>query len=97
MKCPFCITPCGTEWCPYTEEESMKKSEMIDCIKGDLARMDLDFLHGRNLDKTSYHDRVEMLSGYFILFAERYGMLPPRAHLPKLGVSDNAWEPENEA
>jgi hypothetical protein len=39
--------------------------------------MDLDYLHGRNLDKTTYHQRIEMLTGYFLLFAERYGMLPP--------------------
>ena len=97
MRCPFCITPCGTQWCPYTEEEDMKKSDMIDAIKGDLARMDLDFLHGRNLDKTSYQDRVELVTSYVLYFAERYGMLPPRAELSKLGIYDNAWEPENEA
>ena len=57
----------------------MKKSEMLEAIKGDLARMDLDYLHGRNLDKTTYHQRVEMLTEYFLLFAERYGMLPPVA------------------
>ncbi len=27
---------------------------------------------------------------------EQIGMLPPRTDLPKLGVSDNAWEPEDE-
>lgn len=27
---------------------------------------------------------------------EQKGMLPPRTDLPKLGISDNAWEPENE-
>jgi hypothetical protein len=27
---------------------------------------------------------------------EDQGMLPPRCELPKLGISDNAWEPENE-
>lgn len=97
MRCPFCTIPCGTEWCAYTEkEEDMKKSEMIDHIKGDLARLDLDFLHGRNLDRTTYHERVEMLSGYILYFVEKYGMLPPRAQLPKLGVSDNAWESESE-
>jgi hypothetical protein len=95
MRCPFCITPCRTEWCAYAdEEEVVKKSEMIDYIKDDLARMDLDFLHGRNLDKTTYHERVELLSNYILLFVEKYGMLPPRAHLPKLGISDNAWETE---
>jgi hypothetical protein len=25
---------------------------------------------------------------------EKAGMLPPRIELPKLGISDNAWEPE---
>lgn len=55
----------------------MKRSEMVDAIKGDLARMDLDFLHGRNLDKIPYHARIEMLTQYFLMFAERYGMSPP--------------------
>jgi hypothetical protein len=27
---------------------------------------------------------------------EKAGMLPPRCELPKLGISDNAWESENE-
>jgi hypothetical protein len=27
---------------------------------------------------------------------ENQGMLPPRCELPKLGISDNAWESENE-
>lgn len=27
---------------------------------------------------------------------ENQGMLPPRSDLPKLGISDNAWESENE-
>ena len=27
---------------------------------------------------------------------EKAGMLPPRTDLPKLGISDNAWEPEDE-
>ena len=27
---------------------------------------------------------------------EDQGMLPPRCELPKIGISDNAWEPENE-
>lgn len=57
----------------------MKRSEMIQAIKGDLARMDLDFLHGRNLDKTTYHERVESLVQYVLFFAERYGMYPPQA------------------
>lgn len=28
---------------------------------------------------------------------EELGMLPPSATLEKLGLTDNAWEPENEA
>ena len=32
-----------------------------------------------------------------ILFAlEKEGMLPPFSNLKKLGISDTAWEPENE-
>lgn len=27
---------------------------------------------------------------------EKAGMLPPRCELPKLGISDNAWEPEDD-
>lgn len=27
---------------------------------------------------------------------ESQGMLPPRTELPKLGISDNAWESEDE-
>lgn len=27
---------------------------------------------------------------------ENQGMLPPVSNLTKLGISDNAWEPENE-
>ena len=27
---------------------------------------------------------------------ENQGMLPPRCQLPTLGISDNAWESENE-
>ena len=27
---------------------------------------------------------------------ENQGMLPPRCELPTLGISDNAWESENE-
>ena len=74
----------------------MKKSEMVNAIKGDIVRMDIDFMHGRNLDNVSYHDRVEIITNYVLFFAEKYGMLPPRAPLPKLGISDNAWEPEDE-
>lgn len=74
----------------------MKRSEMIEAIKGDLARMDLDFMHGRNLEAVPYHTRVEMVTSYVLFFAEKYGMLPPIAFLSKLGISDNAWENEDE-
>ena len=73
----------------------MKRSEMIDAIKGDLARMDLDFMHGRNLDKIPYNIRVEMITTYVLSFAERYGMLPPEYivdYSPMM--TTNAWEPE---
>jgi hypothetical protein len=65
--------------------------------------MDLDFLHGRNLDSIPYHARVEMLTSYFILFAERYGMLPPCKYEQKddcdtcFGLYHvYSWEPEND-
>ena len=75
----------------------MKRSEMIDAIKGDLARMDLDFMHGRNLDKIPYHIRVEMITTYVLSLAERYGMLPPEYivdYSPMM--TTNAWEPEDD-
>lgn len=80
MRCPFCITPCGTEWCPYTEEESVKKSEVVELIWKRLGPLGIG-------EETC----AEVLN-----IIEKAGMLPPRAHLPKLSVSDNAWEPENE-
>lgn len=38
-----------------------------------------------------YFDSRELLEKL-----EQAGMLPPRTDLPKLGISDNAWEPEDE-
>lgn len=70
----------------------MKRSEMIDAIKGNLARMDLEFMHGRNLENIPYHVRVEMVTTYVLSFAERYGMLPPPTQRTTLGQ----WEPEDE-
>lgn len=34
---------------------------------------------------------------YIIDQIEKAGMLPPRCELPKLGISDNAWESEDES
>ena len=81
MRCPFCTIPCGTEWCAYTEkEEDMKKSEVVELIWKRLGPLGI-----------SEETCAEILN-----IIEKAGMLPPRAHLPKLGVSDNAWEPESE-
>ena len=81
MKCPFCITPCGTEWCPYTEEEEVKKSEVVELIWKRLGPLGV-----------SEETCADVLS-----IVEQAGMLPPITSLSSLGVSDNAWEPEDEA
>jgi hypothetical protein len=80
MTCPFCITSCGAKWCPYTEEEDMKKSEVVELIWKRLGPLGI-----------SEETCAEVLN-----IIEKAGMLPPRAQLPKLSVSDNAWEPESE-
>lgn len=81
MRCPFCITPCGTEWCPYVEEEEMKKSSVVDLIWRRLGPLGI-----------SEETCIEVLD-----IIEEAGMLPPRTTLSNLGISDNAWEPESEA
>lgn len=58
----------------------MKKSEVVELIWKRLGPLGI-----------SEETCAEILN-----IIEKAGMLPPRAHLPKLGVSDNAWEPESE-
>lgn len=47
------------------------------------------------IDNQTYYDYYINPESILELIEEA-GMLPPRTDLPKLGISDNAWEPENE-
>lgn len=47
------------------------------------------------IDNQTYYDYCINPESILELIEEA-GMLPPRCDLPKLGISDNAWEPENE-
>lgn len=38
----------------------------------------------------------EEIANRMLMALEKAGMLPPRCELPKLGISDNAWEPEDD-
>lgn len=46
------------------------------------------------IDNQTYYDYC-INPEYILELIEKAGMLPPRAELPKLGISDNAWEPED--
>jgi hypothetical protein len=85
MTCPFCITPCGTKWCPYTEDEDMKRSDLKKLI---FEKLELTYSHPEGNAK---------LAEEILQTIEGAKMLPPIAQLSKLGISDNAWEPEDEA
>lgn len=87
--CPFCETPCGNYWCPYTEsiieqevQEDMKKSELKKLI---FERLEFNYSHPEANAK---------LADELVALIEQVGMLPPRVHLPAIGISDNAWESE---
>lgn len=58
----------------------MKRSEMVSLI--------WDRLYPLGIGEETCAD--------ILTIVEQAGMLPPRCQLPKLGISDNAWEPENE-
>lgn len=60
----------------------MKRSEMIKIIES-------------YIDHQTYYD-FYINSESILELIEQAGMLPPRCELPKLGISDNAWEPEDE-
>lgn len=60
----------------------MKRSEMIEIIQ-------------EYIDNQVYYDYYVNPESILELI-EKAGMLPPRCKLPKLGISDNAWEPEDE-
>ena len=63
----------------------MKRSEMIGILDNAInSNLYQDYLFSE-----------EMLEEV-LLAIEQAGMLPPRCELPKLGISDNAWEPEDE-
>ncbi len=63
----------------------MKRSEMIDILNNAI---------NSNLYQ-DYYFSEDMLKEV-LLAIEEAGMLPPRCELIKLGISDNAWEPESE-
>ena len=63
----------------------MKRSEMIAILENIInSKLYQDYLFGED-------DLKDVLDA-----VEQAGMLPPRCDLPKLGISDNAWEPEHE-
>ena len=41
-------------------------------------------------------DKALEMAETILKVQEEAGMLPPRCQLPTLGISDNAWESENE-
>jgi hypothetical protein len=41
-------------------------------------------------------DKALEMAETILKVQEESGMLPPRCQLPTLGISDNAWESENE-
>jgi hypothetical protein len=67
----------------------MKRSEMIEIIALSIARQAV--ASGNASADISWIDVDNLLKQI-----EKQGMLPPRAPLPKLGISDNAWEHEDE-
>jgi hypothetical protein len=88
-NCPFCDVPCGNYWCPYTQsiieekaEEDMKKSELKRLI---FERLEFNYSHP---------EANSRLAEELVQLIEQAGMLPPRVHLPVIGISDNAWESE---
>lgn len=58
----------------------MKRSEMVNLIWDRLSPLGI-------AEETC----VDILT-----IIEEAGMIPPRCDLPKLDISDNAWEPEDE-
>lgn len=58
----------------------MKRSEMVEIIWKRLGPL--------GVGEEACSEVLELI--------EKAGMLPPRCELPKLGISDNAWESENE-
>jgi hypothetical protein len=67
----------------------MKRSRMVEIIAFNIAYQAIASCN-TSVD-ISWIDVDEILKEI-----EKQGMLPPRCELPKLGISDNAWEPENE-
>lgn len=88
MECPFCSVPCGTKWCPYNEQED---------TEGKVKRSDMRKIIYETLESGWSHPEANAKLAEDILVAiERAGMLPPIAFLPKLKISDNAWESEQD-
>lgn len=67
----------------------MKRSKMVEIIAFNIAYQAL--ASGNVNVDISWINVDEILKEI-----ENQGMLPPRAELPKLGISDNAWEPEDD-
>jgi hypothetical protein len=67
----------------------MKRSKMIEIIAFNIAYQAL--ASGNINVDISWINVDEILKEI-----ENQGMLPPRAELPKLSISDNAWEPEDD-
>ena len=68
----------------------MKRSKALKLIANQL-----DFLAGTfNGYKDSFQESELKNADVILTTLEHAGMLPPRTELPKLGTSDNAWEPE---
>lgn len=63
----------------------MKRSEMVEKLH--------EILNSKLYQ--DYQFTLEELSD-LLAELENSGMLPPVTQLKKLGISDNAWEPENE-
>jgi hypothetical protein len=67
----------------------MKRSEMIEIIAFSIAYQAI--ASGNVNVDISWINVDDILKEI-----ENQGMIPPRCDLPKLGISDNAWEPEDE-
>jgi hypothetical protein len=88
-KCPFCIVECGRSWCPYNEPEEDTEAKV--------KRSDMRKIIFETLESGWSHPEANAKLAEDILVAiERAGMLPPIAFLPKLKISDNAWESEQD-
>lgn len=54
----------------------MTREEIEEAVRGDLARMDLDWLH-RDVGM-DYHTKVHLITSYVLGLLERYCAITPR-------------------